>query len=492
MSYIADSPLHPKLDLHAGLRSHVFQPPPQTSAATISLRTSIIADTSKGTSSRKRTRQGSLHLDDPPIRPSALDFSASLSPSYSQTSTPVITSPAPLTNSQYALECGLDTPTAVVVTSYEYRDRNAQIRNLNHRRGGWNTPVTARDGYFPHVPNALARETNGRARTTTTSMSHESWSRLVATAFGGVAGKVWNFCTAGAFRGFYAGGGRGYAMDPIRSQQDLSMKRRSLQDLSTSDEVFEATNTPMARTSTVETTKNPGGFPYEDFIHDYMSRDHTNESPHPCKRHQSCRASDNISSNWIMVTSTTSRENSPLETAARKIPESNGKSTSSRCTSRATGMGSCRPVLPTSRSSFAGSPGLYNRTLQGQHRPASSASVRSPATIPPVGNPRHNISPTRPKYKHNHSRAQSQDLRLPNEAMSPDAQKYAAKIKRKAMDDERDLKRFNSHLKDLIREGKEALGTKVEILDVDDSMEVGNEGFADSHWDGGTRRRNAW
>ena len=32
-------------------------------------------------------------------------------------------------------------------------------------------------------------------------------------AIGGVMGRVWQFCTAGAFGGFYAGGGRGYSLD---------------------------------------------------------------------------------------------------------------------------------------------------------------------------------------------------------------------------------------------------------------------------------------
>lgn len=40
------------------------------------------------------------------------------------------------------------------------------------------------------------------------------WTAAAAlTTLGGVVDRVWRFCKAGAFRGFYAGGGRGYPID---------------------------------------------------------------------------------------------------------------------------------------------------------------------------------------------------------------------------------------------------------------------------------------
>ena len=42
------------------------------------------------------------------------------------------------------------------------------------------------------------------------------WSAFALSALGEVVGKVWEFCTAGAFKGFHAGGGRGYEIDQGR------------------------------------------------------------------------------------------------------------------------------------------------------------------------------------------------------------------------------------------------------------------------------------
>ncbi|RYO91000.1 hypothetical protein DL766_007519 [Monosporascus sp. MC13-8B] len=45
------------------------------------------------------------------------------------------------------------------------------------------------------------------------------WSTFAMKTLGGVVGKVWEFCKAGAFRGFYAGGGKGYAIQQPPSDQ---------------------------------------------------------------------------------------------------------------------------------------------------------------------------------------------------------------------------------------------------------------------------------
>ena len=47
--------------------------------------------------------------------------------------------------------------------------------------------------------------------------------------------------------------------------------------------------------------------------------------------------------------------------------------------------------------------------------------------------------------------------------MRAEAQRYAAQVRREKRDEERALQGFNERLKAMIREGKEALGTRVEV-----------------------------
>jgi hypothetical protein len=52
-----------------------------------------------------------------------------------------------------------------------------------------------------------------------------------------------------------------------------------------------------------------------------------------------------------------------------------------------------------------------------------------------------------------------------------DAQRYAAKVRRRELEEDASIRRLNKQLKAMIKEGKEALGTRIEIeddLDLDD------------------------
>ena len=67
--------------------------------------------------------------------------------------------------------------------------------------------------------------------------------------------------------------------------------------------------------------------------------------------------------------------------------------------------------------------------------------------------------------------------------MSPEALKLAAQIRRRDEEGERELGRFNKRLKDMIREGKEALGSRVEVFEEGEGKEVVDEGFVDGDRD---------
>lgn len=58
-----------------------------------------------------------------------------------------------------------------------------------------------------------------------------------------------------------------------------------------------------------------------------------------------------------------------------------------------------------------------------------------------------------------------------------EAQRFAAKARKRDMEEEANLRRLNQQLKAMIREGRQALGTRVEIED--DVDELTDEGYAE-------------
>ena len=177
----------------------------------------------------------------------------------------------------------------------------------------------------------------------------------------------------------------------------------------------------------------PGCFPEQDFIAEYMSENHTTP-PRAAKRIQREKGmTGDLSASWVLV----SRETSPSRLSSRKIPPSN---TSARRPIPKLGR---RPVLPASKpsmTSFAGSPGLCS------DRSASFASPRSP------------------------NRSQKRESPL-----SADVQRQAARMRRRELEEDANLKRFNQQLKAMIKEGKEALGTTIEVLEPADENDVEGE-----------------
>jgi len=57
--------------------------------------------------------------------------------------------------------------------------------------------------------------------------------------------------------------------------------------------------------------------------------------------------------------------------------------------------------------------------------------------------------------------------------VSIEAQRYAERMRREVKQTDASIKRLNEQLKAMIKEGKEALGSKVEIVDDEHEMDVG-------------------
>ncbi|KAL8741444.1 MAG: hypothetical protein Q9184_008384 [Pyrenodesmia sp. 2 TL-2023] len=169
-----------------------------------------------------------------------------------------------------------------------------------------------------------------------------------------------------------------------------------------------------------------------------MLQDHSTP-PRAAKKIQRAKGEGGMRENWVMVDRSPmrSRDGSPARLSARKLPPSGASGR------RPVTKGERRTLLPAHRpslTSHAGSPGMRS------DRPASFASSRSPLTSPKRESP-----------------------------VSVEVQRHAARIRRREIEEDANLKRFNQQLKAMIREGKEALRTTVEVEDESDV--VADEGY---------------
>lgn len=197
------------------------------------------------------------------------------------------------------------------------------------------------------------------------------WTRAVL----GVVGKVWGFCWSGAFRGFYAGGGQGYAMTV---EQGPTEKQDAM--LPPAPVRCERHATPV-----------PGEYP-----------------------------DDELRRNWVMV-STRDNPGDYLDDAASSPRK--------------------RRVQPHRRAG----PGLMRRR-QSTNKTLMSTPSHSGLTTA------HFSSPAKPRET----------------PVSVETQRYMAQRRRIEREEDASLRRLNRQLQAMIKEGKQALGTRVEV---DDYME---------------------
>lgn len=290
--------------------------------------------------------------------------------------------------------------------------------------GGLDTPGVARETYFDQSRHD---DYDGRRRWTT----HEE------SASGGAAvgrlerrpsapngqqetGRGWGqfvFNVAGkmwsfgssAFKGFYAGGGQGYNIPSNAHPSSESSLWESVQDTTS----HQRPNRGADRGA----TPVPGSYPAED---DYAQR--------PAKKVHM----ENGQSPWVMVSNPMEDELLPRRSIYRPPPPS--KPTSNR-----------RSLIPVSR-----------RT--NEYLNAGSPAVRPPSR----------------GALYTHTRTTSLDTPLAKPSpLSPEAQKFMVERRREARQQDMSIKRMNDQLKALLREGKQALGTKIDVLD--DAM--GDEGY---------------
>ncbi|KAI1939178.1 hypothetical protein LOZ53_002007 [Ophidiomyces ophidiicola] len=387
--FFLDSPVPPKLDL-TGARSRFYRSP-RTPSATSSLCRSVTSPAHF--SSRKRARYGYNDFDShqkigsfesrvawPDDQPAAFGDPAS---------------PAPLVSTDYRLADGGLEPSSLSLgpasTAFEHDDNGAEI---DYR--------PSRYSVYPILSGEVNRRKRERPASSGDDMEHHAvtpsstsigWGRAVINLVGGVAGRVWDFCWTGAFRGFYAGGGRGYDLNAPDTDQPTAPSF----DNSSWEKMGRAGQHLKSASSRINT---PTAFDRQKMDEDWVlvkNEKDQNESPSYIPRKIPRRGGG------------PSHHISPRRPIARAIPK----------------RPSLIPVRPGS---------LYTQTQSSLPLPTSSPASHSRPKTPKDSSP-----------------------------LALDAQRYAAKIRRREKEEDASIRRLNQQLKAMIREGKQALETKVEV-----------------------------
>ncbi|KAL6246331.1 hypothetical protein RBB50_006567 [Rhinocladiella similis] len=406
--------------------SSLFLPPTpdqSRSAPTSNLPQSLRTKTSSQTASRKRPRLEPVSRRD-------------------------ATSPPPLVNTNYRIAGGLDTPTTLSVQREEEADQDEFEADCRPNRY-----TETRTSYFPQTP---AFHANGKRRLSQ-SPTPGGWGKTVWALTGGIAGKVINFCWTNTFKGFHAGGGKGYEFDI--STPDVSSL--TIHEVDAAQDVFHDAYERPSRGDR-DRTPIPGGFPEEQsFVFDGFETARTKSFE---------RRND-----WVIVDDPEhDRDASPVR---KKSRASTANLYARQPTRQPSTQHLPRPRLVASKTSSQKPSASYasprslamSAATKPQHR-------RSVSSFEPTAN-----SP-RPSSRASMASPRRQSSQVHTAQASPEVRKFEQKMRRKEAKQDQTMNRFNAQLQAMIREGQQALGSKIEVvddgmsdLDVDEGYEEGSE-----------------
>ena len=293
--------------------------------------------------------------------------------------------------------------------------------------------MTKDDEYQRVTVNALQRDGNGRKRgRAEMETAMETWGQYVYR----LVGQVWTVCRTTAFGGFTSGPGEGYAMT---ANGAMPMHREN--SWSTEDAY------PTSRRRRGE-TPIPGEFPEDEDDFEDLG------DARSAKRRQTGPGNE-----WVMVQHRESpashgRASLPPQAQSRLKPTQSPRSFSAN---RPLAARRTRPSTARLSSTQAGSPYIsHSRTASyTSGRPLESTPLKA-------------------------------EKRLDQSPVSDDVQKFTAKRQREERQNEASMRKINRQLKDLIREGQEALSTRIDIEDGSELIDMDEESFGRrSFWSSG-------
>jgi hypothetical protein len=466
----------------APFKSSLFLPPAKESSSSAS---SFTNPTPAQSISKSHGGQSTQSRKRPRIDPSDEESRTSHSNLYStsKNSSFDAPSPSPFVSTDYRFAGGVEVPAdlnsqrADYEREYEYEHDCRPNRYTSQQV----LPRQPSGSYFPQTPSFA--QTKRRL----SQSPKGGWGKTVWALTGNVAGKVFNFCwqSAASFKGFYAGGGNGYSFD-IGTP---SVTSNGWTEVNSKEDVFHTNYAAPRGRRERESTPVPGEFPAEqpEFIEDYMSqpwRYGNNDDYTPTAR-PTISASRN---SWVVVDglSTESRDTSPvrkksrasvapLSTSGRPSPRnmsSNGSvTTRPRLASRSSTHKSSASVASPRASLASGEIGPSHT----QPRKSLLASTNGPHTTTKRQTSRASLASPRRQSSNSLPTAAT------NTQASPEVRKFEQKMRRKEAKEDESIRRLNEQLKAMIKEGKQALGSRVEVMDGGDADEDidCDEGFVD-------------
>ena len=337
-------------------------------------------------------------------------------------------SPAPLANTDYCLFGGLDTPGAWSEQRLERaHERDAEMDYRHNRytlssttsRHDRNATVSAPKQDLAVPERQFSRGVNGW------HIKQAAWALT-----GGLAGKIFNFCWNTTFQGFEAGGGQAYTnhaeavtRDSPKDVSDTFLRRRA----------HIPGSYPSGRDSIDGQTQWPVDPPRPSGIQSTYTRHVSEDSV--------------VKNNWVFI-------------------EHNGQEDHERSPSRqmsrasTAGQGNYEPPQPVRPP---------NSQTASYASPRRTTSVATVYTRPITSGKRSRASPASP------TRRQTSLTVSQSSPASPEIESYQRKRRKEDKRHDASLRRLNSHLQDMIREGQQALGSKIEVVEAEDV----DEGYFD-------------
>ncbi|KAI1642346.1 uncharacterized protein F4817DRAFT_304943 [Daldinia loculata] len=403
---------------------------------------------------------------------------------------------------KYVLAGQIEAPNGVAPGAFMDAMEDSIYSDVDYRRALG--PKCAPAKIEPSAINAtstilLSSSSSSPSRTRQTN----GWGSIALSTIGGVVGKVFQFCKTGVFRGFYAGGGTGYGM-----------KTPPRQPSTTNGQVWcnehDIPTLPDFGSSTV-----PIEIPQSHYFPSNYRQESPESSPPPAaKRRQidTGAPGDELRRNWVMVRESPEKTRpqsraSPASTVrtsqqqtfppvlrrriSRPVSRVNTPSHTRRQSNRISHVGTT-PISNIGPASFASpraqSPAVSLHTPSRIPVPSQpqSPSVFSASRIPQPASliPSPSIHPRR-SHGRNHSTASAasgtssirirrgdstQELKDYSPRLDDEAKNLATKRLQEEMETDMRMNDFNARLRDMIRQGKEALGTKVDV-EIHDDME---------------------
>ncbi|KAI1618880.1 hypothetical protein EDD36DRAFT_460518 [Exophiala viscosa] len=363
-------------------------------------------------------------------------------------------SPPPFVNTNYRIAGGLDTPTALNFQKEEDAQQYDFEVDCRPNRYAQQQNTTS---YFPtDFPYTPSEEHTHSKRRSSRSPQDKGWGKTVWALTGGVAGKVFNFCWNTTFKGFSAGGGNRYqfAGTPDITKSSGVWTENEKEDVF-HDDYQHAGHRP--RRHQRAHTPIPGGFPEDE-----------------ARRPGQIRTT----SDWVIVDEESDRDRDSDASPVRKRSKATTASLHMSRSSTALGTSTARPRF-TPRSAS-------NRSSASYASPRSS-SAAIPVVAPVSKLESASVKQHRRAVSSFHHQQQQQEGRPGSRASlasprrqssvpaSPEVRKFEQKLRKKEAKQDQTMNRFNAQLQAMIREGQEALGARIEVVDDGDGTDTDTE-----------------